>query len=298
MPVATLRQLLEGRSPLRSPDPPLESEDAPLHLHRAQRHPHHRPAADPVDRWTTPTTSRATSSPAASRSCSSAPRSRRRTRSEEGCARSGHVLRQPPLDGRHADQLHRHPAPPAHLAELRAAHARGDFDRMGAKEANVNQDEIERLERHFGGMKEMKRLPGALFIVDCRKEQLAVTEANKLHIPVDRDRGQQRRPRADPAHHPRQRRRDPGGPIDHRPESSTPSSSGTAALGEHGAARAPGLPDEAAAEAAAEAARRQRPRPRTPRARESGRDGGRCTAGRGGIVGRDRAPARSSSCAR
>jgi small subunit ribosomal protein S2 len=70
------------------------------------------------------------------------------------------------------------------LAELRAAHERGDFERMGAKEANVNQDELDRLERNFGGMAGMKRLPGALYVVDCRKERLAVTEANKLRIPV------------------------------------------------------------------------------------------------------------------
>jgi small subunit ribosomal protein S2 len=70
------------------------------------------------------------------------------------------------------------------LAELRAAHERGDFERMSAKEANVNQDDLDRLERNFGGMAGMKRLPGALFVVDCRKERLAVTEANKLHIPV------------------------------------------------------------------------------------------------------------------
>jgi small subunit ribosomal protein S2 len=70
------------------------------------------------------------------------------------------------------------------LAELRAMQERGDFERMSAKEANVNQDELERLERNFGGMAGMKRLPGALYVVDCRKERLAVTEANKLHVPV------------------------------------------------------------------------------------------------------------------
>jgi small subunit ribosomal protein S2 len=70
------------------------------------------------------------------------------------------------------------------LAELRAAQERGDFERMSAKEANVNQDELDRLERNFGGMAGMKRLPGALYVVDCRKERLAVTEANKLRIPV------------------------------------------------------------------------------------------------------------------
>jgi small subunit ribosomal protein S2 len=70
------------------------------------------------------------------------------------------------------------------MAELREMRERGDFERMSAKEANVNADELDRLERNFGGMATMKRLPGALFVVDCRKERLAVTEANKLRIPI------------------------------------------------------------------------------------------------------------------
>ncbi|HET9051943.1 MAG TPA: 30S ribosomal protein S2, partial [Candidatus Dormibacteraeota bacterium] len=49
---------------------------------------------------------------------------------------------------------------------------------------NVLMDELDRLERNFGGMAQMKRPPGALFVVDCRKERLAVTEANKLRIPI------------------------------------------------------------------------------------------------------------------
>jgi small subunit ribosomal protein S2 len=72
----------------------------------------------------------------------------------------------------------------ARLAELRAIRDRGDFERMTTKEANVLMDELDRLERNFGGMSQMKRLPGALFVVDCRKERLAVTEANKLRIPI------------------------------------------------------------------------------------------------------------------
>jgi small subunit ribosomal protein S2 len=55
---------------------------------------------------------------------------------------------------------------------------------MTKKEANVLEDELDRLERNFGGMVQMKRLPGALYVVDCRKERLAVGEANKLGIPV------------------------------------------------------------------------------------------------------------------
>jgi small subunit ribosomal protein S2 len=70
------------------------------------------------------------------------------------------------------------------LQELRAIRDRGDFERMTKKEANVLEDELDRLERNFGGMVNMKRLPGALFVVDCRKERLAVGEANKLGIPV------------------------------------------------------------------------------------------------------------------
>ena len=70
------------------------------------------------------------------------------------------------------------------LHELREVRERGDFERMTTKEANVLQDELERLERNFGGMADMRRLPGALFVVDCRKERLAVTEARKLGVPI------------------------------------------------------------------------------------------------------------------
>lgn len=70
------------------------------------------------------------------------------------------------------------------LAELRTMHERGDFERMSGKEANDNRDDLERLESNFAGMADMKRLPGALFIIDCKKEHIAVSEANKLGIPV------------------------------------------------------------------------------------------------------------------
>ena len=44
--------------------------------------------------------------------------------------------------------------------------------------------EIEKLEKYLGGVKNMKKLPGALFIVDPRKERNAIAEARKLHIPI------------------------------------------------------------------------------------------------------------------
>jgi small subunit ribosomal protein S2 len=70
------------------------------------------------------------------------------------------------------------------LQELRAMQEKGDFERMSTKEANVHRDDLDRLEANFAGMVNMKRLPGALFVVDCKKERLAVSEANKLGIPI------------------------------------------------------------------------------------------------------------------
>ncbi|MDQ2960597.1 MAG: 30S ribosomal protein S2 [Candidatus Dormibacteraeota bacterium] len=70
------------------------------------------------------------------------------------------------------------------LQELRALQEKGDFERMSTKEANVHRDDLDRLENNFSGMVNMKRVPGALFIIDCKKERLAVSEANKLGIPI------------------------------------------------------------------------------------------------------------------
>ena len=44
--------------------------------------------------------------------------------------------------------------------------------------------DMEKLEKYLGGVKEMKKLPGALFVVDPRKEHNAIAEARKLHIPI------------------------------------------------------------------------------------------------------------------
>ena len=52
------------------------------------------------------------------------------------------------------------------------------------KEVIKHQGEIAKLEKYLGGVKEMKKLPGALFIVDPRKERNAIAEARKLHIPI------------------------------------------------------------------------------------------------------------------
>ena len=70
------------------------------------------------------------------------------------------------------------------LEQLEARQANGDFERMTKKEAAKLTEEMTKLQGTLGGMRKMKRLPGAIFIVDPHRERIAVTEANKLEIPV------------------------------------------------------------------------------------------------------------------
>ena len=60
----------------------------------------------------------------------------------------------------------------------------GQFDVLPKKEVAKLLGEREKLEANLGGIREMKKLPGALFVVDPRKEHIAVTEARKLNIPI------------------------------------------------------------------------------------------------------------------
>ena len=70
------------------------------------------------------------------------------------------------------------------LAQLRKMEADGTFAMLPKKEVIKLQGEIEKLEKYLGGVKEMKKLPAALFIVDPRKERNAIAEAQKLGIPI------------------------------------------------------------------------------------------------------------------
>jgi small subunit ribosomal protein S2 len=72
----------------------------------------------------------------------------------------------------------------ARLRELENMKLQGDFERLPKKEVAMLQDEMNRLERFLGGIKDMHRLPDALFIVDPKKERIAVLEARKLKIPI------------------------------------------------------------------------------------------------------------------
>jgi small subunit ribosomal protein S2 len=70
------------------------------------------------------------------------------------------------------------------LQELESSRAAGDFEAMPKKEALQHQRELEKLERNLGGIRRLQRPPDAIFVIDTKKEHIAVTEANKLRMPV------------------------------------------------------------------------------------------------------------------
>lgn len=70
------------------------------------------------------------------------------------------------------------------LKDLEAQSQDGTFDKLTKKEALMRTREMEKLERSLGGIKDMGGLPDALFVIDVDHERIAVTEANKLGIPV------------------------------------------------------------------------------------------------------------------
>ena len=72
----------------------------------------------------------------------------------------------------------------ARLTQLKKMEEDGTFDLLPKKEVIKLRHEIEKLEKFLGGIKDMEKLPGALFIVDPRKEKIAVAEARKLGIPI------------------------------------------------------------------------------------------------------------------
>ena len=70
------------------------------------------------------------------------------------------------------------------MDQLEARQQAGEFERMPKKEAAKLQEELGKLQATLGGIRKMKRLPAAVFIVDPHRESIAVDEANKLEIPV------------------------------------------------------------------------------------------------------------------
>ena len=70
------------------------------------------------------------------------------------------------------------------MLEYERMKASGEFDAMIKKEALMLDRELAKLQRNLGGLRDMKKLPDAVFVIDTKKEHIAVTEANKLGIPV------------------------------------------------------------------------------------------------------------------
>jgi small subunit ribosomal protein S2 len=70
------------------------------------------------------------------------------------------------------------------MKEFEAMEKAGDFDAMPKKEALRHTRELEKLQRNLGGIRGLDKLPDAIFVIDTKKEHIAVTEANKLGLPV------------------------------------------------------------------------------------------------------------------
>jgi small subunit ribosomal protein S2 len=70
------------------------------------------------------------------------------------------------------------------MDQLEARQQAGDLDRLAKKEAAKLTEELTRLQLMLGGIRKMKRVPGAIFIVDPHRERIAVQEANRLEIPI------------------------------------------------------------------------------------------------------------------
>ena len=70
------------------------------------------------------------------------------------------------------------------MQEYERMRASGDFEAMPKKEALILTRELEKLERNLGGIRDMSSLPEAVFIIDIKKEHIAVSEANKMGIPI------------------------------------------------------------------------------------------------------------------
>ena len=99
-----------------------------------------------------------------------------------------------------------------YMKDLEARKERGEFERLPKKEAQHLQDELDRLERVLGGIRDMRRLPGAIFVIDTKKEHTAVAEATAWRFRCRAGR-HQHRSRRDGLSDPGQRRRHPRRPA-------------------------------------------------------------------------------------
>ena len=102
----------------------------------------------------------------------------------------------------------------AKMHELDRMVTSGETEQMIKKEGLKLKRERDKLERNLGGIRRLEKLPDAIFVIDTKKEHIAVTEANRLGHPGGRGRRHELRPRPHRLRDPRQRRRDPFGQPD------------------------------------------------------------------------------------
>ena len=156
------------------------------------------------------------------------------------------------------------------LRDLEAMATDGRYDTLSKKEIARNEKERRKLQKNLEGIRGMSRLPDAVFVVDTKKEKIAVDEARKLKIPVHRHRRHQLRSRRSRLRHPRQRRRAAGDPavrVAHR---------------RRGASRGRDMKESVDADAAREAGRR-RPRRAATTPRRAARPIRRAARSRAGV---------------
>ena len=94
------------------------------------------------------------------------------------------VLCKREMAGRYAHKLQDDPEPCKTSQEIEAMSEDGTFDVLPKKEVIALKKEWAKLEKNLGGIKEMKKLPDAIFVVDPKKERICVQEAHTLGIPL------------------------------------------------------------------------------------------------------------------
>lgn len=95
-----------------------------------------------------------------------------------------YVLCKQPLAGRNVDKLHDNKEVASPAEKLEKMEVDGTFENLTKKEISNLAKERSKLQKNLGGIKEMKELPGIIFIVDTRKESIAVAEAQRMGIPI------------------------------------------------------------------------------------------------------------------
>lgn len=172
-----------GRCSLRSPDKKMEPEDGTVHLHGEKRYLHHRLQKTVKKLEEAYNFVRDLSMEGKSVLFVGTKKQAQESVKEEALRAGAYYVNARWLGGMLTNfttirrRIQR-------LAQLRKMQEDGTFELLPKKEVSKLELEIEKLEKYLGGIKDMKEFPGALFIVDPRKERIAVSEAKKLGIPI------------------------------------------------------------------------------------------------------------------